>query len=144
MGSRPGCLRDGIGDPCPSLSLLCRASLSSSESADQRLSVSHCPISASVVTVLCAPRSPHRSPGIIYLHPEFIRNHPVSLTTGLGSRYRCLEIQVSARGCYSVYHTPPGSSFRNHSLQSVICGGCCRCCTHIPYPSVRRGCFGAS
>lgn len=66
------------------------------------------------------PGGPHRSPGIIYLHPEFIRNHPVSLATGLGSRYRCLEIQVSACGCYSVYHTPPGSSFRNHSLQSSV------------------------
>lgn len=71
----------------------------------------HCP--------LCSQEA-HRLPGIIYLHPEFIRNHPVSLATGLGSRYRCLEIQVSARGCYSAYHTPPGSLSRNHSLQSSV------------------------
>lgn len=111
----------GMASEIHAQAFLCFAEpLSSSEPADQHLSVSYCTISASVVTVLRAPRRQHRWPGIIYLHSEFIRNHPVSLATGLGSRYRCLEIHVSAHGCYSVYHTPPGSSSRNHSLQSSV------------------------
>lgn len=54
---------------------------------------------------------PHGWPRIIYLHSEFIRNHPVSLATG-----------VICICCHSVYHTSPGSSPRTHSLQASVAG----------------------